>query len=63
MFSNKKKIDRHCFSKLLRNKPSGWSKKHKGLKINVTRQLLAYADDVNILGETIDTIQENTLAL
>jgi sorting nexin-29 len=34
-----------------------------GLKFNGTHQLLAYADDVNLLGDNIDTIKKNTQTL
>jgi hypothetical protein len=33
------------------------------LKLNGTHQLLAYADDVNILGGSIQTLKENSEAL
>jgi hypothetical protein len=34
-----------------------------GLKVDGTHQLLAYADDVNILGDDTDTIEKNTETL
>ena len=34
-----------------------------GLKLNGTHQILAYADDVNILGGSMHTLKENAEAL
>jgi hypothetical protein len=49
---------RHCFSAkyAFRNAHENQA----GLKLNGTHQLLAYADDVNLLGDNIDTIGKNT---
>jgi hypothetical protein len=35
----------------------------EGLKLNGTHQLLAYADDVNLLWDNIDTVNKNTETL
>jgi hypothetical protein len=33
-----------------------------GLKLNGTHQILVYADDINILGESVNTVKENAEA-
>jgi hypothetical protein len=38
-------------------------KKKVGLKLYRTHQLLAYADDVNLLGDNVDAIKKNTETL
>jgi hypothetical protein len=48
-------LSRHSFSKVQENQV--------GLKLNGTHQLLVYADDVNLLGDNIDTIKKNTQTL
>jgi hypothetical protein len=35
----------------------------EGLKLNGTHQLQAYADDMNLLGDNIDTINKNAETL
>jgi hypothetical protein len=35
----------------------------EGLKLNGTHQLLAYADDVKVVGKNIDTMKKNSGAL
>ena len=37
--------------------------KQDGLKLNGTHQLLAYADDINILGGSVHIVKENAEAL
>jgi len=37
--------------------------KQDGLKLNDTHQLLAYTDDVNLLGGSVHTVKENAEAL
>jgi hypothetical protein len=58
-------FDEGC-SKLLdqKNKPncSGY-RLQVGLKVTGTHQLLVYDDDVNLLGDYIDTIKKNTQTL
>jgi hypothetical protein len=47
------------FSFALGNAIRKVQKNAMGLKLNGTHQFLAYADDVNLLGDNIDTIKKN----
>ena len=53
----------HYFSTLLKVRHQEGSGKKDGFKLNGTDQLLAYADDVNILVGSIYTVKENAEAL
>jgi hypothetical protein len=52
----------HCFSTLLWNMPRAQENQQR-LILKGIHQLLAYADDVNMVEENIDTMQKNTNAL
>jgi hypothetical protein len=43
--------------------PLGRSRKTRWDKLNGTHQLLAYADDVNLLADNLDIIKKNTETL
>jgi hypothetical protein len=52
-----------AFKLCFRNAIRKVQENHVGLKLNGTHQLLAYADDLNLLGDNIDTIKKNTETL
>ena len=66
--SYKKRIYRAAISQRLRNTALEYAIRRvqvneDGLKLNGTHHLLAYPDDVNILGGSVHTVKENAEAL
>jgi hypothetical protein len=58
MVQYKEMLYHHCFSTLLRYAIRKVQENQLGLKINGTHQLLAYACNVNVLVDNIDTIKK-----